>query len=90
MCYNVVTVEDIETEGPCKGRTKDKLHRVRPLITLLQDTFAALVKPGFLWSIDEGMVPYRGRFCPCKVYKKDKPHKFGIKIWMLCCAVKFT
>ena len=87
MCYNVVTVEDIETEGPRKGRTKDKLHRVRPLITLLQATFAALVKPGFLWSIDEGMVPYRGRFCPCKVYMKDKPHKFGIKIWMLCCAV---
>ena len=87
MCFNVVREADIATDGPRKGRTIDKLHRVRPLIKLLQDTFEALVIPGLLWSIDEGMVPYRGRFCPCKVYMKDKPHKFGIKIWMLCCAV---
>ena len=39
MCYNVVEPEDIATEGERKGRTKDKLHRVRPLINLLQDTF---------------------------------------------------
>ena len=82
MCFNVVREADIATDGPRKGRTIDKLHRVRPLIKLLQDTFEALVIPGLLWSIDEGMVPYRGRFCPCKVYMKDKPHKFGMEIWL--------
>ena len=29
------------------------------------------------------MIPYygHGRYCPIKVYMKDKPDKFGMKVW---------
>ena len=35
-------------------------------------------------ACDEIMVPYRGRRCEIKQYMKNKPVKYGIKVW--CCA----
>ena len=47
----------------------------------------------FLWfgvflehlSIDEQMVPYYGHFST-KMYMRNKPVKFGMKIWFLASA----
>lgn len=36
-------------------------------------------------SIDESMVPYRGRH-GCKMYIKAKPIRFGFKLWSLCSS----
>ena len=36
-------------------------------------------------SIDESMVPYRGRHS-CKQYIKNKPVKFGFKLWVLASS----
>lgn len=41
--------------------------------------------PGQVLSIDEGMVPFKGRLS-FKQYMKDKPTKWGLKCFLLCDA----
>jgi hypothetical protein len=81
FCCQAIKKEDVETEGTRRGKPKDKVHRLRPFITHLNRMFLLLVVCGFRWSIDESMIPYYGRYCPIKVYMKDKPDKFGMKVW---------
>jgi len=38
--------------------------------------------------VDEMMIPYTGRHCNIKQYMRNKPVKYGIKIW--CCATSKT
>jgi len=64
-------------------KTKDKLHQVRLFIDTLNRLADAMCEPGKKWSINESINPYLGSFCPIKVYMKDKPHKFVIKVWDL-------
>ena len=81
--------DDIQTDRtqPRFGKTKDKLHRNRPFIDTINRLATAMCIPGLKWSIDESIIPYFGMFCPIKVYMKDKPHKFGMKVWGLWDAV---
>ena len=83
FCCQAIKKEDLETEGPRRNKPKDKLHRMRTFIVHLNRMFLLLVVAGFRWSVDESMIPYYGRYCPVKVYMKDKPDKFGIKVWGL-------
>lgn len=43
----------------------------------------ALYVPGKLVTVDEQLLPYRGR-CSFIQYIPNKPAKYGIKIWVLC------
>ena len=81
--FGLVTPEDLNTEGPRKGKPKDKLVRCRWLIVTLARTFEMYWKPGQRYCVDESMIPYTGRMCPVKTFCPDKPHKYGIKVWCL-------
>ncbi|POM71656.1 Hypothetical protein PHPALM_11740 [Phytophthora palmivora] len=35
---------------------------------------------------DESMLPSRSSFIRMRVFMKDKPHKWGTKLFMLCCS----
>ncbi len=61
----------------------DKLHKVRPLMNILSDTFKKYWRPTYWISVDEGMIGYIGR-CKFIQYIKDKPTKWGFKMWKLC------
>lgn len=37
-------------------------------------------------SIDEMMVPYRGKFGGIRQYITGKPHPWGFKVWACCCV----
>ena len=39
-------------------------------------------------SVDEQMVPYFGHFS-AKMYMKNKPVKFGMKIWFLASSQRY-
>ncbi|DBA00662.1 TPA: hypothetical protein N0F65_003591 [Lagenidium giganteum] len=52
----------------------DRAWKVRPVVDTLQKTFRA-------------MLPSRSRYNPTRVYMRDKPHKWGAKRFMTCCAV---
>lgn len=66
----------------------DKIGKCRWLI----ESFVCRAKAAYNCekhlACDEIMVPYRGRRCDIKQYMKNKPVKYGIKIW--CCATSKT
>ncbi len=60
----------------------DKLFKVRKLLDLLNKNFKACADTEEIMSVDEQMIPYKGNLM-LKVYMKNKPSKWGIKIWAL-------
>ena len=51
----------------------------------LQQRFRALYIPECNVSLDEGLVPFKGRLS-MKVYNPKKPPKYGVKLYILCEA----
>ncbi|XP_028409257.1 piggyBac transposable element-derived protein 4-like [Dendronephthya gigantea] len=67
---------------PRQENATDKLTKIRPLISKLENAFQNAYVPGKNISIDEGLVKFNGRLS-FKQYMPKKPNKFGIKVWML-------
>ena len=65
-----------EDENP----RNDKLYKVRYMLTNIREKFLSEYVPHEEISIDESMVPFKGRLS-FKQYMKDKPCKFGIKCY---------
>ena len=63
----------------------DKLAKVRPYLNLIQRNFAQFGLFSKCLSVDEQMAPYYGHFST-KMYMKNKPVKFGMKIWFLASS----
>lgn len=61
------------------------LHKLRPLITELSETFRASYQPSAYHSIDESMILFKGRKS-FKQYMPMKPIKCGFKVWVLADA----
>ncbi|XP_046685368.1 piggyBac transposable element-derived protein 4-like [Homalodisca vitripennis] len=59
----------------------DKLYKIRPLLNKLQETYKACYAPSRFQSIDESMIPFKGR-SGIKQYMPDKPTKRGYKVWV--------
>ena len=66
---------------PPDSENYDRLCKVRPVIEYLCDKFHHVYDPHCECSIDEAMVPYKGR-CSMKQYIPQKPTKRGLKVWM--------
>ena len=70
----------------------DRVERSRKFIsilTMLQTKFCEAYKPGTKMTLDETMIPFRGRlsflqYLPCK------SHKYGIKMFRLCNTDGYT
>ena len=59
---------------------KDKLYKLRPLITKLNDNYMRLYSCSKIFSIDESMILFKGRHS-IKQYNPMKPIKRGYKLW---------
>ncbi|POM59702.1 hypothetical protein PHPALM_31524 [Phytophthora palmivora] len=64
----------------------DRAWKLRPIIGALQATFRAGYNPPPVMAFDEAILPSRSSFNRMRVYIKDKPHKYGTKLFMLCCS----
>ena len=64
-------------------RATDKLAAIRDLWTMYVATLRKYYIPGTDITVDEQLVPFRGR-CPFKQYIPSKPAKYGIKVWWCC------
>ena len=60
----------------------DKLYKVHFLADHPGKRFAEEFTPHQQVAVDECMIPFRGRLS-FKQYHKDKPTKWGIKVWIL-------
>jgi len=61
---------------------EDKLWRLRPLITHLQEVFQHYWNPFKVLAIDEGSIPSKARLL-FKQYNPKKPHKWFIKVFAM-------
>ncbi|POM58794.1 Hypothetical protein PHPALM_36511 [Phytophthora palmivora] len=70
-----------------RERIRDELLKV-PAIEAREmcHRFAAGYVPPAIMAFDEAMLPSRSTFNRMRVYIKDKPHKWGTKLFMLCCS----
>jgi hypothetical protein len=64
----------------------DRAWKVRSVSDSLQETFRQGYKLGKYISFDEAVIPGRASMHSFRMYFKDKPHKFGTKLFMLCCG----
>ena len=64
---------------------KDKLILVHPVMEYLQVLCKQHYLPNQELSLDEGIMPYKGRLS-IKIYSPQKPDKYGVKFYFLCEA----
>ncbi|XP_064097715.1 piggyBac transposable element-derived protein 4-like [Macrobrachium nipponense] len=60
----------------------DRLILVRPVLDYIRERSHFLVVPSKNLSLDEGMMPYKGRLS-IKVYNTKKPKKYGVKLFFI-------
>jgi hypothetical protein len=77
----VLRFDDKETRSV--RRRNDRLAPIRDVFDLWVETLSKSFVPYSNVTIDEQLVPFRGR-CSFRQYMKSKPAKYGIKLWILC------
>ncbi|KAG5887482.1 hypothetical protein JTB14_006968 [Gonioctena quinquepunctata] len=78
-------INNIEN-APKKGDPNfDKLYKLKPMVTHLNQEFKEIFSPARQLSIDERMVGFKGG-SSLKQYMPMKPTKRGFKIWVMACA----
>ncbi|PVD27697.1 hypothetical protein C0Q70_12868 [Pomacea canaliculata] len=81
--YDVEIDKDSDYSVPKGQPGYDPLHKLRPFINHLNHLFQTTYIPEQHIIIDEALCPWRGKLS-FKVYMKDKPVKWGIKLYHLC------
>lgn len=69
-------------------RPKDRLEIIRPVLEIFQKNFRDKYHPGENCTVDERMISFRGR-CVFKVYNKNKPDPYGLKLFGISDAENF-
>ena len=78
-------VNDNSTSIPRNQPGHDPMHKLRPFMDHLLQQFPNSFAPSECLTIDEGVCGFRGRVV-FRVYIKNKPDKYGIKMFTLCDA----
>ncbi|CAF1139447.1 unnamed protein product [Rotaria magnacalcarata] len=68
---------------------QDRLFKLKSLLDLLKVRFKSAYIPGAIISIDETMIPWKGRLL-FKQYIPGKAHKYGVKIYKLAATNEYT
>lgn len=67
----------------------NRLFKIQSLVDTLETNFKKYYNPTEDICIDKSLVPFRGRII-FRQYLKQKRHKYGIKIFKLCCGSGYT
>jgi hypothetical protein len=59
----------------------DKLAKVKWLVELFSKKSRELYNPGEFLTVDECVIPYKVIYCEVRQFFRNKPTKFGIKMW---------
>jgi hypothetical protein len=59
---------------------------VRPIIDMINYTFGEALELGPKLSVDEATIASHSTYLPARMYNPMKPHKYGLKVFMLCDA----
>ena len=80
--WRFIHLNDNNNEVPYGQIGHDKLFKVRKVLDLLCPLFDSEFDMHQSCAIDEAMIPFKGRL-KFKQYMKDKPTKWGIKVFVL-------
>ncbi|XP_065915189.1 chimeric ERCC6-PGBD3 protein-like [Dysidea avara] len=83
--YRFLHLADNRQQHPAGHPRHDKLFKVRNLLNLVTAQCASNYTPHQAVTVDEAMIPFKGRL-NFKQYMKNKPTKWGIKVFVLCDA----
>lgn len=86
LIHQCIRFDDKETR--VQRRERDKMAAIRVVFDKWEAHLKALYIPGQNVTVDEQLIPYRGR-CPFIVYIPSKPHRYGIKVWCVCDSETF-
>jgi hypothetical protein len=64
----------------------DRAWKIRPVVETLQTTFAKGLQFGRWVAFDEMVIPSRSSRNAIRIYLKNKPHKYGTKLFAVCCG----
>lgn len=64
----------------------DRAWKIRPVVEALQQTFLKGLDVGRWVAFDEMVIPSRSSRNGIRVYLKNKPHKYGTKLFAVCCG----
>lgn len=70
---------------PKQNVTYPLLYKIQNMIDIIQKSIMTQFMPYQNITCDEIMVPFRGRI-KIKQYMRDKPTKWGFKIWAIACS----
>ena len=83
--WRFLHLADSEKQIPQGQPGHDKLYKVRAFLDLLSERMQSVYRPNREVSIDEAMIPFKGRLSFLQ-YMKAKPTKWGIKLFVLADA----
>ena len=66
-----------------------RLWKIQPILDELNENFKKYYNPQEFVCVNESMIPFRGRII-FRQYMKQKRHKYGRKIFKLCCGFGYT
>ena len=81
MILSIFHLNDNSTYIAANTEGHDPFHKIRPFYDSLRCVFTETYLPDENICIDEAMCPWRGRV-DFRVYMKDKPIKWGIKLFV--------
>jgi hypothetical protein len=64
----------------------DRAWKIRPVVETLQETFKKGMHLGKWIAFDEMVIPSRSSRNTIRMYLKNKPHKYGTKLFAVCCG----
>ncbi|CAH1998833.1 unnamed protein product [Acanthoscelides obtectus] len=67
----------------------NRLYKIEHLLRLLNNKFSIMFEPGEKITIDESMIPFRGRI-KFRQYIPSKRHKYGLKVYKVCLLGGYT
>lgn len=74
------------TDNKDPAAPTDRAWKVRSVLSVLEKSFKEGYVLGSRVAIDEGVLPSHNRRNPTRTFMKDKPHRWGSKCVMTCCA----
>ena len=64
----------------------DRAWKIRPVVEALQETFKKGMDLGKWIAFDEMVIPSRSSRNTIRMYLKNKPHKYGTKLFAVYCG----
>ena len=79
-------VDNAEVVRDTKDSRFDKIAKTRWLVENFVEVSEAIYNLEREITVDECVIPYKGKYCFIRQFMPDKPIRFGIKVWLLASS----